>query len=310
VARKIIVRRDGKMGDVWEALDRLPKSSTVASNGEQKLSKMSPTVLAEISKTYFRQADFSRSGRIDDEESIEVLEKVAVHGGFTLPTHGRITDMIARCSSQKPFLLLDEFVIFIQHIALGTEPPEAPLQATVPATPTPHPKAPAPAEATPLSTPTPLPASSVQQPPAPTPVLAAPAPVGHGYGLLRVRVIELSDLPARADGSARDPYAAVAVNELTRRRTRRTHTPRVNFPNVEWDEAFDFERASSGALVVVDLWDKLADGRSELLGKALISLDDCRLGVPHLVLSKLAFGGTLAVRVLLVGSDELLPSDA
>ena len=48
------------------------------------------------------------------------------------------------------------------------------------------------------------------------------SPVAPDVGLLRVRVLEAEGLPRRHDGSVRVPFAAISVNELSRRRTRRT----------------------------------------------------------------------------------------
>lgn len=98
-------------------------------------------------------------------------------------------------------------------------------------------------------------------------------------GNLRVRVLQAEGLPARSDGSNCEPYATVAVAELTRRRTRRTAAARGT--DVEWGEAFDFDAASACAQVVVDVWDRPGAGPADLLGKAVLNLNECRPGVPH-----------------------------
>ena len=100
-------------------------------------------------------------------------------------------------------------------------------------------------------------------------------------GALRVRVLEAEGLALRADGSDCEPFVTISVAELTRRRTRRT-TIAGRGPNVEWAEHFDFEATSACALVIVDVWDQpTTDAPADLLGKAVLSLAECRPGVPH-----------------------------
>ncbi|KAL1522982.1 hypothetical protein AB1Y20_017945 [Prymnesium parvum] len=114
---------------------------------------------------------------------------------------------------------------------------------------------------------------------------------------LRVRVLEASGLPPRPDGSPCRPVVIVTVAEFTRRRTRRCSAKGVG-PAVEWNECFDFEGASACSQVVVDVWDQADDGKkTDLLGKAVMSLTDCREGVPHTYFKHL-IEGTLAVRLL------------
>ena len=60
-----------------------------------------------------------------------------------------------------------------------------------------------------------------------------------------------------------------------RRRTRKTTTKGAG-PSVAFGEAFDFEATSACAQVVVDVWDQPSSGPAELLGKALLSIADCR----------------------------------
>ena len=72
--------------------------------------------------------------------------------------------------------------------------------------------------------------------------LATDADADYRQGNLRVRVLNAEGLPARADGSACEPYATVVIAELTRRRTKRTRT--ASGSTFEWGEAFHFEAAS------------------------------------------------------------------
>ena len=130
----------------------------------------------------------------------------------------------------------------------------------------------------------------------------------HRPGNLRVRIVEAEGLATRADGSACIPYATVTVAELTRRRTRRTRTAGPG-PSVTWGEAFDFDAASACAQVVVDVWDAAgeAGGSAELLGKAVLSVGECRAGVPHTYFKHL-LEGKVVLRLLFDFAD--LPSHA
>jgi hypothetical protein len=123
-----------------------------------------------------------------------------------------------------------------------------------------------------------------------------PLNADHRPGNLRVHVVEAEGLALRADGSACEPYATVAVAELTRRRTRRTAAPGRG-PRVAWGESFDFEGTSACAQVVIDVWDRPTEGPADLLGKALLDLSDCRPGVPHTYFKHL-LEGKVVLRVL------------
>ena len=112
----------------------------------------------------------------------------------------------------------------------------------------------------------------------------------HRPGNLRIRVLEANDLPVRPDGTPCQPFATVTVAELTRRRTRKCSAAGAG-PSVEWDDCFDFEETSACAQVVIDVWDQSADGaKTDLLGKAVMSLSDCRNGVPHTYFKNLLEG--------------------
>lgn len=129
----------------------------------------------------------------------------------------------------------------------------------------------------------------------------------HRQGNLRVRVLEGESLPARPDGSACEPVVTVTVGELTRRRVRRTD-PGASGPAVVWGEIFDFDGVSASAQVVLDVWDQGSGrGPPDLLGKAVISLTECREGVPHTFFKNL-LEGKLAAR-LLFSFDELPPPE-
>lgn len=121
-------------------------------------------------------------------------------------------------------------------------------------------------------------------------------------GNLRVHIVEAEGLAARADGSACAPYVTLSVVELTRRRTRRTASPGAG-PNVSFGDAFDFDGTSACAQVVVEAWDQPSDGPADLLGKALLSVSECRAGVPHTYFKHL-LEGKLVLRVLF-DFDEL-----
>ena len=128
-----------------------------------------------------------------------------------------------------------------------------------------------------------------------------PVDADHLPGNLRVRVVEAEGLASRPDGSACQPYATVTVAELTRRRTRRTRAPGPG-PSIAWGEALDFEDTSACAQVVIDVWDQRKEGAADLLGKALLSLTDCRAGVPHTYFKHL-LEGKLVLRLLFDFAD-------
>ena len=75
-----------------------------------------------------------------------------------------------------------------------------------------------------------------------------------------------------------------------------------------WDEAFDFDTISACAQIVVDVWDQPGDGPAELLGKALLSLSDCRPGVPHTYFNHL-LEGKVVLRVLFDFAELPSPAD-
>ena len=135
-------------------------------------------------------------------------------------------------------------------------------------------------------------------------VTGLPLDADHRPGNLRVHIIEAEGLAMRADGTPCRPYATITIAELTRRRTRRVAAGGVG-PSVQWGEAFDFEDTSACAQVVVDVWDKPSDAPADLLGKALLSLSDCRCGVPHTYFKHL-LEGKLVLRVLF-DFDQLPP---
>ena len=68
-------------------------------------------------------------------------------------------------------------------------------------------------------------------------------------------------------------------------------------------DAFDFDGTSACAQVVVEAWDQPSDGPADLLGKALLSVSECRAGVPHTYFKHL-LEGKLVLRVLF-DFDEL-----
>ena len=117
----------------------------------------------------------------------------------------------------------------------------------------------------------------------PEPTEASPV-----VGTLRVRVMKAEGLPSRPDGEPCAPYVTVSVTELTRRRVKRTSATGARGPDASWDEAFEFEGTGSDAQVVVDVWDRSSvGGTPDLLGKVLITVGECRLGVPHTYLKHL-----------------------
>ena len=107
-------------------------------------------------------------------------------------------------------------------------------------------------------------------------------------GSLRVTILEAEGLPSRPDGTACQPHAVVSVTELTRRRTRRTTS--LEGPAPEWNQSFDLDDVGGSGQVVVDLWDAAAGAEADLLGKAVISLDECRPGVPHTFFKNMLVG--------------------
>ena len=115
-------------------------------------------------------------------------------------------------------------------------------------------------------------------------------------GSLRVSILEAEGLPARPDGTACRPHVVISVAELTRRRCRRTMS--LSGPTPEWNESFDLDEVGGSGQVVVDLWDAVeGSGEPDLMGKAVVSLDECRPGVPHTFFKNM-LEGKLAFRVL------------
>ena len=72
--------------------------------------------------------------------------------------------------------------------------------------------------------------------------------------------------------------------------------------------SFEFQRTSVGAQVSVGLWDEPKGGwPAELLGKAVVRVDECRPGVPHTHVASL-LAGTLVLR-LSRDCDDVLMED-
>ena len=129
----------------------------------------------------------------------------------------------------------------------------------------------------------------------------------HRPGNLRVRIVEAEGLATRPDGNACMAFATVTIAELTRRRSRKTHAPGPG-SSVAWDAVLDFEDASASSQIIVDVWDDVPGGQPELLGKALLSLAECRPGVPHTYFKHL-LEGKLVLRVLFDFAPLPSPAD-
>ena len=120
-------------------------------------------------------------------------------------------------------------------------------------------------------------------------------------GSLRVSILEAEGLPSRPDGSACRPHVVISIAELTRRRCRRTMS--LTGPTPEWNESFDLDEVGGSGQVVVDLWDAAeGSGEPDLMGKAVVSLDECRPGVPHTFFKNMLVG-KLVFRVLFDHGD-------
>ena len=120
-------------------------------------------------------------------------------------------------------------------------------------------------------------------------------------GSLRVSILEAEGLPARPDGTTCRPHVVISVAELTRRRCRRTMS--LSGPTPEWNESFDLDEVGGSGQVVVDLWDAAeGSGEPDLMGKAVVSLDECRPGVPHTFFKNMLVG-KLVFRVLFDHGD-------
>ena len=115
-------------------------------------------------------------------------------------------------------------------------------------------------------------------------------------GNLRVSILEAEGLPKRPDGSSCSVHVVVSVAELTRRRARRTAS--LSGPSPGWHEVFDFEGVSGTGQVFIDMVDVAdASGEADLVGKAVLTLDECQPGVPHTFFKNM-LEGKLAFRVL------------
>ena len=108
-------------------------------------------------------------------------------------------------------------------------------------------------------------------------------------GNLRVSILEAEGLPKRPDGSSCSVH--VVVSRQRRRADALGAPPRSPGP-------FDFEGVSGTGQVVIDMVDVAdASGEADLVGKAVLTLDECRLGVPHTFFKNM-LEGKLAFRVL------------
>ena len=126
-------------------------------------------------------------------------------------------------------------------------------------------------------------------------------------GSLRVSILEAEGLPARPDGTACRPHVVISVAELTRRRCRRTMS--LSGPTPEWNESFDLDEVGGSGQVVVDLWDAVeGSGEPDLMGKAVVSLDECRPGVPHTFFKNMLVGKTAWSKWPLGGGSARLPA--
>ena len=302
-------------GDMFDALER-QQNMAAARSTASKLPKVNTTVLAVSAKQAFKQADFSSSGKIDTDEAKELLDQIAWQGGFSVPDHKAVNaHLSAHMLTRKGWLNIDEFIAFIKDIASGKEPPDIPPPSPPqPSTPTmaaasvASPAKDSAVKAEPaLPPPSPVPMSTPASPPV---VNVVPEPPRTGY--LRVSLLEADGLSPRSDGSPREPYAVVAINEPTRRRTRRSSSCTVG-TTAPWAETFDFDRTSLDAQVVVDVLDD--DGRggaglpAELLGKAVVDVGTCKPGVPHLFITQLwLLGGTGQLALRLTFDYQELPS--
>ena len=137
--------------------------------------------------------------------------------------------------------------------------------------------------------------------------LGSPAELDHRPGALRVSILEAEGLAARPDGSPCEPYVTVSAAELLRRRTRRTRAC-VRGKDVTWGESFEFDGVSACSQIVIDVWDRPAGGgAADLLGKAVLGLEECRPGVPHTYFKHL-LEGRIALRILF-DFDPLPPDE-
>ena len=325
------------MGDIWDAFEaRQARQATKGSISPNSKLLANPSMLAATAKTHFRNADFTGSGRIDEDEALEALATVAEKSGFPTPPEETLRILLSKCIKKKGAVNSEEFAEFVKAVATYKDE-EKPAPPT-PAPPTPAPPTPAPPTPAPPTSAPPTPAPPTPAPPTPAPptlappTLAPPTPAalpssqkssvtpssllpasplppmllpsaaprsmakaGDYVGTLRVHVLDAEGLSCRDDGSARQAYATVNVTDFSKRRTARTSVVE-GASTVTWGEIFDFkDTPMPHALVVVDLWD--AGTAPVLLGKARLSLEGVRLGVPHITFQPLLDGGMLVLRV-------------
>ena len=71
------------MADMFDALEK--QSAMASARAGVKMPKQNPRMLAIAAKQEFKIADFSNSGRIDDDEALEVLTEQSFDfgAGFT-----------------------------------------------------------------------------------------------------------------------------------------------------------------------------------------------------------------------------------
>ena len=309
------------MGDIWDAFEaRQARQATKGSISPNSKLLANPSMLAATAKTHFRNADFTGSGRIDEDEALEALATVAEKSGFPTPPEETLRILLSKCIKKKGAVNSEEFAEFVKAVATykDEEKPAPPTPAPptsappTPAPPTPAPLTPAPPTLAPptLAPPTPAALPSSQKssvtpsllPASPLPPMLLPAAAprsmakaGDYVGTLRVHVLDAEGLSCRDDGSARQAYATVNVTDFSKRRTARTSVVE-GASTVTWGEIFDFkDTPMPHALVVVDLWD--AGTAPVLLGKARLSLEGVRPGVPHTTFQPLLDGGMLVLRV-------------
>jgi Ca2+-binding EF-hand superfamily protein len=72
-------------------------------------------LLKEKAEEYFRSADKSKSGTLNDDEVLALCRKISEHGHFKTPTAEKIHELLTRCDrSQDGVLHLDEFTTFFR----------------------------------------------------------------------------------------------------------------------------------------------------------------------------------------------------
>ena len=115
------------MGDLFEVLEKQQQQQSRASPA--KLPSVNPVALRSACRQYFKEADFSGSGKIDDDEAHDALSKVAYMSGFEVPQTGTVNSVFKTHSTKPGFLSLDEFTQFVTDIATGKLPDAAVAQA-------------------------------------------------------------------------------------------------------------------------------------------------------------------------------------